>query len=70
MSESRVWQVVTTTDSEEGADRLATGLIEARLAACVEVDGPIKGSARRERRLHRLGYRGNQGEGEVNDPAG
>src|SRR5699024_12829485 len=39
---SGVWQVVTTTDSEEDAQRLADGLIEQRLAACVQVDGPIR----------------------------
>lgn len=36
-----VVQVVTTTDSRESADALARGLVEARLAACVQVDGPI-----------------------------
>lgn len=41
---SAVWQVVTTTDSEEAAQRLSTGLIEQRLAACVQVDGPIRSS--------------------------
>lgn len=42
MDEPRVWQVVTTTSSEEEANQLAAGLIEERLAACVQVDGPIK----------------------------
>jgi periplasmic divalent cation tolerance protein len=32
--------VVTTTDSEDEAERLARGLVEARLAACVQIVGP------------------------------
>lgn len=35
-------QVVTTTDSEEAAERLARGVTGARLAACVQIVGPIK----------------------------
>jgi periplasmic divalent cation tolerance protein len=35
-------QVVTTVDSEEAADQLARGITGARLAACVQVVGPIK----------------------------
>jgi len=35
-------QVVTTTDDEESAQRLARGIIAARLAACVQIVGPIK----------------------------
>lgn len=35
-------QVVTTTDSEEEAERLARGITGARLAACVQIVGPIK----------------------------
>ena len=31
----------TTTAKREDADRLARGAVEARLAACVQVDGPI-----------------------------
>lgn len=42
MSQPQVRQVVTTTDSEAEASRLAKGLVENRLAACVQVDGPIK----------------------------
>jgi periplasmic divalent cation tolerance protein len=34
-------QVVTTTDSQEAADRLARGAVEVRLAACAQVVGPI-----------------------------
>ena len=35
-------QVVTTIDSEESAERLARGITGARLAACVQIVGPIK----------------------------
>jgi periplasmic divalent cation tolerance protein len=34
-------QVVTTTETEEDASRIARTLVEARLAACVQVLGPI-----------------------------
>ena len=41
-SDTRVWQVVvTTTNSEEEANRLAAGVVQERLAACAQVDGPI-----------------------------
>jgi periplasmic divalent cation tolerance protein len=33
--------VMTTTDSEEVAQRLARGAVEARLAACAQVEGPV-----------------------------
>jgi periplasmic divalent cation tolerance protein len=35
-------QVVTTVDSEDVAERLARGITGARLAACVQIVGPIK----------------------------
>ena len=35
-------QVVTTVDSEEEAERLARGITGGRLAACVQIIGPIK----------------------------
>ena len=35
-------QVVTTVDAEEVAERLARGVTGARLAACVQIVGPIK----------------------------
>jgi periplasmic divalent cation tolerance protein len=35
-------QVVTTIDSEEAAEQLARGTVSARLAACVQIVGPIK----------------------------
>ena len=34
-------QVFTTVDSKDEADRLAAIMIEARLAACVQIQGPI-----------------------------
>ncbi|TDC67775.1 divalent-cation tolerance protein CutA [Streptomyces hainanensis] len=33
--------VLTTTDSREAAEELARSAVEARLAACAQVDGPI-----------------------------
>ena len=38
--------VVTTTGSAEEAERLARGLVEARLAACVQIVGPIRSAFR------------------------
>jgi periplasmic divalent cation tolerance protein len=35
-------QVVTTVGSEEEAERLARGITGARLAACVQIMGPIR----------------------------
>jgi periplasmic divalent cation tolerance protein len=35
-------QVVTTTDSEEAAEQLARSIASVRLAACVQIIGPIK----------------------------
>ena len=35
-------QVVTTVDSEEEAERIARGITGERLAACVQIIGPIK----------------------------
>ena len=36
----------TTTDSREAADRIAKTLVEERLAACVQVIGPIRSTYR------------------------
>lgn len=36
-----VFQVESTTDSLEEAKKIAAGLVEKRLAACVQVIGPI-----------------------------
>ena len=38
---TNVIQIVTTTPTKEDAERLARELVERRLAACVQVDGPI-----------------------------
>jgi periplasmic divalent cation tolerance protein len=35
-------QVVTTVDSTESAETLARGVVEARLAACVQIVGPVR----------------------------
>jgi periplasmic divalent cation tolerance protein len=35
-------QVVTMVDNEDAAERLARGITGARLAACVQIVGPIK----------------------------
>ena len=34
-------QVITTTESKEDAERIAQVLVEKRLAACVQIIGPI-----------------------------
>lgn len=34
-------QVLTTTGSEQEAERISAALLERRLAACVQVEGPI-----------------------------
>ena len=39
-------QIVTTTERREDADRIAQALVEARLAACVQVVGPITSTYR------------------------
>ena len=39
-------QVFTTTGSRDQAQQIAQGLIEARLAACVQVSGPITSTYR------------------------
>jgi periplasmic divalent cation tolerance protein len=35
-------QVLTTVDSEEAAEALGRGIISARLAACVQIVGPVR----------------------------
>jgi periplasmic divalent cation tolerance protein len=35
-------QVTTTTENNEDADRIATTLVDRRLAACAQVSGPIE----------------------------
>ena len=44
MSESV--EVVTTTETQEDARRIARALVESRLAACVQVRGPIESTYR------------------------
>jgi periplasmic divalent cation tolerance protein len=39
-------QVQTTVDSEADAEAIATALVEERLAACVQVVGPIRSTYR------------------------
>lgn len=34
-------QIMTTVESKEGAEKIATKLLEKRLAACVQIVGPI-----------------------------
>src|SRR6266700_968979 len=35
-------QVLTTVDSEDDGGRLGRGIVDARLAACVQIVGPIR----------------------------
>ena len=44
-------QVITTTETEEDARRIALALVEARLAACVQVRGPITSTYRWEGKI-------------------
>jgi periplasmic divalent cation tolerance protein len=46
-------QVLTTAGSEEEAERIAATLLERRLAACVQVGGPIVSRYRWRGRLER-----------------
>lgn len=43
---SAVVQVTTTLDTRDGAERLAAAIVEARLAACAQVLGPITSTYR------------------------
>lgn len=42
MSDAGFVQVITTTDSEDGALALARSAVEARVAACAQVGSPIR----------------------------
>jgi len=42
------FQVSTTVDNERAAEQLATALVEERLAACVQVLGPMQSTYRWE----------------------
>lgn len=46
-----VFQIESTTDSLDEAKSLATALVEKRLAACVQVVGPISSTFRWEGRV-------------------
>ncbi len=45
--------MTTTLDSREAADRLAALLVEARLAACAQVTGPVASTYRWQGRTER-----------------
>ena len=42
MPEYRYCQAITTTDSREAANALSRSAVEARVAACGQVAGPIQ----------------------------
>jgi periplasmic divalent cation tolerance protein len=42
MTEGEPQVVITTTDSAESAATLARGIVAARLAACVQIVGPVR----------------------------
>lgn len=42
MAEAEALQVITTVDDRDKAHELARALVEARLAACAQVVGPIR----------------------------
>jgi periplasmic divalent cation tolerance protein len=44
-------QVVTTTDKQEEAERIVRSLVESRLAACVQVLGPVTSTYRWQGRI-------------------
>jgi periplasmic divalent cation tolerance protein len=46
-------QVLTTIDSEEAAERISAALVERRLAACVQVAGPISSTYRWQGKIER-----------------
>lgn len=46
-----VFQLESTTDSREEASKIANALVEKRLAACVQVVGPIRSTFRWEGRV-------------------
>ena len=47
----RVFQLETTVESPEEARKLAAALVEKRLAACVQIVGPISSTFRWEGRI-------------------
>ncbi|MEM6799130.1 MAG: divalent-cation tolerance protein CutA [Planctomycetota bacterium] len=50
---SEVWQVTTTTGDRDLAERIATELVDRRLAACAQVSGPIESIYRWQGRIER-----------------
>ncbi len=50
---SDIIQIVTSTDTRDVADRIAEALVEKRLAACVQVFGPVTSVYRWQGALHR-----------------
>ncbi|ONI85021.1 divalent-cation tolerance protein CutA [Saccharothrix sp. ALI-22-I] len=44
--------VITTTDSEDAAGTLARAIVEARLAACVQISSPIRSVYRWDGEVH------------------
>ncbi|MBN1261950.1 MAG: divalent-cation tolerance protein CutA [Anaerolineae bacterium] len=46
MNESEFIQVITTTETRAAARRIARALVEARLAGCVQIIGPITSTYR------------------------
>jgi periplasmic divalent cation tolerance protein len=48
---SSLVQVTTTADTRDGVERIARELIARRLAACVQIDGPIMSLYRWEERV-------------------
>lgn len=55
MEEPRYFQVMTAVGSEDDAGRLASALVERRLAACVQVVGPVTSTYRWEGRVQTEG---------------
>jgi len=48
-------QVTTTTETKADAERIARALVEARLAACVQIVGPIESIYRWKGRIETTG---------------
>jgi periplasmic divalent cation tolerance protein len=44
-------QIITTTPTRELAEQIAARLVEERLAACVQIDGPIQSTYRWQGRV-------------------
>ena len=55
---SEFLQITTTAGNREEADRIATTLVDRRLAACVQIIGPIRFGNRYETSPQRLSLGG------------